>query len=92
MAAEPIRDWHQIAVEMLMTDAELALLSISYVFGWDDKQSVAWIARSARKTYDSVRQRRSAVNLSASESAYLDDKLERLRFKLNALKGSTNGA
>jgi hypothetical protein len=85
MSTEPIRDWKQIAVEMLMNDADLALLSIAYVFGCDDKQSIAWIARNARKTYESVRQRRPTITLSASEAVYLDDKMERLRARLKCL-------
>lgn len=81
----PIRDWHQVAVEMLMTDADLALLSLSCVFSWDDRASVARLAQRTRLTYDSICARRKELKLSDDESAWLDQKMDRLRARLRSL-------
>lgn len=68
-----------------MNDVEIALLSLSDVFSWDDQTAVAWVVRSTRRTYDSVRKSRSTVKLTASDAAYLDGKLDRLRARLKFL-------
>lgn len=81
----PAAHWHQIAPEILMNDVEIALLSLSDVFSWDDQTAVAWAIRSTRRTYDSVRESRSTVQLTAIEAAYLDEKLDRLRARLRFL-------
>jgi hypothetical protein len=81
----PVRDWHQIAVELMMTDAELALQSVACLLETDDQQAVAWVVRNARETYDSICERRRTTTLSEGEAASLDDKLERLRARLRFL-------
>jgi hypothetical protein len=81
----PILDWHQIAVEIMMTDAELALDSIACLLETDDRQAIAWIAHNARETYDSLRAQRSTVGLSPSEASSLDDHLTQLRTRLTLL-------
>ena len=79
---DPIRDWHQVAVEMLLTDADLALQSITYLFEGDDKESVTRIVRSTREVYDSILAKRGKITLSASDTTTLDNKIDRLRARL----------
>lgn len=81
-ASGPIREWHQIAVEMLMTDADLALQSISLIFAGDDKEAVARVVHSTRETYDMIRAKRKNLTMSAGDASVLDDKLDRLRARL----------
>lgn len=68
-----------------MTDADLALLSLSWIFSWDDKASIARLAHRTRLTYDSICERRKEVTLSESEAACLDQKMDRLRARLRSL-------
>lgn len=75
----PMRNWHQIAVEMLITDTDLALASVDLFLATDDEETVARMVREARATYDSACERRKALNLSASDAAQLDDKMGLLR-------------
>jgi hypothetical protein len=81
-AVEPIRDWHQIAVEMLMNDADLALQTIAALFAEDDKEAVARLVRNTRSVYESILERRREITLSAREGSLLDDKMDRLRARL----------
>jgi len=81
----PIRDWHRIAVELLMTDADLALQSIAALFASDDKRAVARIIRNSREVYDSIQEKRKEVSLSPEEAATLDSKMDRLRARLKFL-------
>jgi hypothetical protein len=83
--SNPIRDWHQIAVEMLMTDADLALLAISQIFVQDDQEAVARLVHNTRKVYDSINKKRVELTLSDSESGALDGKVARLRARLRFL-------
>lgn len=84
--SEPrIRDWHQIAVEMLMTDTDIALASVAYFFATDDQDAVARVVHGARETYESAQERRKTLQLSPSEAAELDDKMDRLRARLRLL-------
>ena len=87
MTAEsgPIRNWHQIAVEMLMTDADLALASVDLLLATDDRETVARMVHEARETYDSACERRKTLKLSASDAAQLDDKMGLLRARLKVL-------
>ena len=75
----PIRDWRRIAVEMLMTDADLALLTVSSLFSKSDREAVTRLVGNAREVYDAVCLRRKEIELSHQESARLDDKLDQLR-------------
>lgn len=78
-------DWHQIAVEMMLTDAELALQSVACLLATDDQRAVARIAHNARETYDSLRERRRTVSLAPREASHLDDDLAQLRTRLELL-------
>lgn len=80
-----IRDPRQIAVEMLMTDTDIALLSVTQILEQDDRQARAELLASARQLYEAVRSRQSGVQLSSAEAAFLDCKLERLRSRLRFL-------
>lgn len=82
---EPIRDWHQIAVEMLMTDADLALQYVTALFADDDAEAAAGVVRNSRETYELIRAKRQNLTLSASDLATLDDKLDRLRARLRLM-------
>ncbi|MGB7135025.1 MAG: hypothetical protein WBD46_07040 [Acidobacteriaceae bacterium] len=81
----PIRDWHQLAVELLLTDTDLALASVAYLFVTDDREAVAHLVRDARQAYDSASERRKTLKLSVSDAAQLDDKMDRLRARLKFL-------
>jgi hypothetical protein len=84
-ALDPIRDWHQVAVESLMTDADLALQYITALFGEDDATAAARVVRSARETYDLILTKRRNLTISAGDSTLLDDKMDRLRARLKFL-------
>jgi hypothetical protein len=81
-AVEPIRDWHQVAVEMLMTEADLALQYITALFAGDDPEAAARVVHGTRETYDLIRAKRKNLTLSASEANAIDDKIDRLRARL----------
>ncbi|HEX3661035.1 MAG TPA: hypothetical protein VHU89_06365 [Acidobacteriaceae bacterium] len=83
--SNPILDWHQIAVEMLMTDADLALLTVASLFTDDDQEAVARLVHNAREVYEAVRLKRKQVELSEQETARLDDRMDRLRARLRFL-------
>ena len=84
-AVEPIRDWHRIAVEMLMTDADLGLQTIAEVFEGDDKDAVARLIRNTREVYDSILAKRKNLVLSDDDAAVLNGKVDRLRARLKFL-------
>ncbi|MFZ0631646.1 MAG: hypothetical protein WA399_05980 [Acidobacteriaceae bacterium] len=85
MATNPIRNWHQIAVEMIMTDADLALQSITSLFTGDNPDAVARVVHSTREVYDSILAKRKKLPLSATELSALDDKVGRLRARLELM-------
>jgi len=78
----PLRDWHQVAVELLMSDADLALLSIAWV---SRREAVAHVVERARDSYQSIQNKREELSLSDAEEATLGDKLDRLRARLQVL-------
>jgi hypothetical protein len=82
---EPIRDWHRIAVELLMTDADLALQAVATLFAEDDREAVARVVRNTRNIYDSILEKRKEVSLSENEASLLNDKMDRLRARLKFL-------
>lgn len=82
---EPIRDWHRIAVELLMTDADLALQAVATLFAEDDREAVARVVRNTRNMYDSILEKRKEVSLSENEASLLNDKMDRLRARLKFL-------
>lgn len=82
---EPIRDWHRIAVELLMTDADLALQAVATLFAEDDREAVARVVRNTRNVYDSILEKRKEVSLSENEASLLNDKMDRLRARLKFL-------
>jgi hypothetical protein len=82
---DPIRDCHQVAVESLMTDADLALQYITALFAEDDATAAARVVQSARETYNLILTKRRNLTISAGDSALLDDKIDRLRARLKFL-------
>jgi hypothetical protein len=79
---DPIRDWHQIAVEMLIADADLALQSITALFANDDGEAVAHVVRKTREVYDSILAKRKNLRMSGTDATVLDGKMDRLRARL----------
>jgi glucan biosynthesis protein len=65
---EPIRDWHQIAGKMLMTDANLALQYITSLSAEEDAEAAALVVQSTRTTDGQIREKRRNLTLSASEA------------------------
>lgn len=82
---EPIRNWHSIAVEMMMTDADLALQYVTELFAGDDAEAAASVVRSTRETYDLIQAKRKNLVLSASEAKAIGDKVDRLRARLRLM-------
>lgn len=82
MRDKPLPNWHQIAVELLITDADLALQAVALLFPADDKAAVDVAVRNAREVYESILARRRQIALSDREANLLDDKMDRLRARL----------
>jgi len=85
LLVEPIGDWHQVAVEMLMTDTDLALQYITALFAGDDAEAAACVVRNSRETYELIRAKRKNLTMSASDVTVLDDKMDHLRARLRFL-------
>ena len=81
----PIRDWHQIAVELLTTDLDLALLAIRSLFAEHDEEPVDRVVRRTREAYDSIVAKRKTIALTADEAPAVDDKISELRAWLNSM-------
>jgi hypothetical protein len=79
---DPIRDWHQTAIEMMMTDLDLALQAITSFFADDDKEMVARVVHNSRTVYESLLGRHSEVLLNPDELALFNSKMDRLRARL----------
>lgn len=79
---DPIRNWHEIAVEILLNDAELALISIADALGLDDRDALHRVARVSRDTYQSIQTRRRETPMTDEEQAALEEKMDRLRARL----------
>jgi hypothetical protein len=81
----PLRDWHAIAVELLLADADLALLSVSWIFSYDDRDAIAHLVHNTRNVYDSIVAKRKELNVCGEDAEALDEKMERLRARLRVL-------
>ncbi|MGB7170501.1 MAG: hypothetical protein WBD32_15955 [Acidobacteriaceae bacterium] len=84
-ALNPIRDRYQITVEVLLCEAELALLAIANALTEDHRNAVAGVIPDARTTYESIRAMRKELILSPNEASALDAKMDRLRATLRFL-------
>lgn len=82
---EPIRDWHRIAVELLMTDVDLALQAVATLLAEDDREAVACGVRNTRSMYDSTLEKRKEVRLSENEASLLNKEMNRLKARLKFL-------
>lgn len=78
----PIRNWHQIAAELLLSDADIALLSIAKILGEDDKDELQRVVRETRDAYESIQAKRKGVRMTEAQRAALDEKMDRLRARL----------
>lgn len=74
-----------MAVEMLMADADLALHDITALFAADNIEVAARVVRSTRETYELIRAKRKNLTMSVSETAALNEKMDRLRARLKFL-------
>jgi hypothetical protein len=79
-----LREWHQIAVELAMTEAALTL-SASNVPDAARTDGTASLVESARKCYESLQSRRKELRLTPNQAAALDEKLDRIRTRLRFL-------
>jgi len=84
-ASVPNPGQHPIAVEMLLTDADLAVQSIFWILRQDDRDAVARLVRNTRHLYESIGERRKTLTLSEREAASLEDNMDRLRARLRFL-------
>ncbi|MGA8160681.1 MAG: hypothetical protein WCB76_07750, partial [Acidobacteriaceae bacterium] len=80
-----IRDRYQITVEVLLCEAELALLASANALTEDHRNAVAGVIPDARTTYESIRAMRKELILSPNEASALDAKMDRLRATLRFL-------
>ena len=84
-APSPAQGPFQITVELLLNEAELALLALARMLTDDDRSASAFVLSDVKATYQSVRATRSQLTLSAREAAALDAKMDRLRATLRFL-------
>lgn len=75
-------DHYQVLVEVLLNEAELALLSISRML-MDGAE--ADVVRDAVAVYESIRAARKDLAVSAAEASALNAKMDRLRESLRFL-------
>ncbi|MGA7523684.1 MAG: hypothetical protein WBW84_14620 [Acidobacteriaceae bacterium] len=72
----------QIVVEVLLNEAEIAVLSLTTALAEGRKCMSLEAWQDARTIYESIRATRRELDLSTSESAALDLKVDRLRAML----------
>jgi hypothetical protein len=78
-----VRDRNQIACQLLIEDADLALLEIGLLFvNPDDKETTKRTVTKVRKTYDYFCKRRELTRLSPTQAKALQTKLDQLRARL----------
>lgn len=78
----PLRDWHRVAVELLLSDADLALLSIAWL---TRREAAAHVVANARNACESIEKKREELELSAAEAAAVQERIDRLRAELRLL-------
>jgi hypothetical protein len=79
---DPIRNWHEVAVELLVNDVDCALLLMASLFGGEDGETVACTVRIARSAYDNILLQQRQTQLTSRDAATLSLKLEQLRSRL----------
>jgi len=75
----PLRDWHRVAVELLLSDADLALLSIAWLTRREAEEHIVAKARSA---CESIQKKRDELQLTESEAAAVQKRIDQLRAEL----------
>jgi len=87
-----VGDWQQLrddsarlSVEILKTDAELALTFTSIALIRSDREAAAQSVRHARRAYDYISGRRTEIHLASADASELDTKLEVLKKRLENL-------
>lgn len=78
----PLRDWRQVAVELLLSDADLALLSIAWL---SRQEAPAHVVASAYNACESIEKKRDELELSPVEAAAVQERIDRLRAGLRWL-------
>ncbi|MFZ0273613.1 MAG: hypothetical protein WB524_09530 [Acidobacteriaceae bacterium] len=81
----PIRNWHQIASELLLSEADQALLLLASLISWDDEDVVARTVEMAKVAYEDICQKRKGLTMSKKQTAALQAKLDRLQTELRSL-------
>lgn len=79
------RDWQELAVEMLIEDADSALQSIASLLAGGEEGAASSLVHHTREAYDMIGAKRKNLPMSASDASALEDKLDRLRAQLKYL-------
>jgi hypothetical protein len=79
-------DFNRLSVEILLSDADLALTFTEIALNHCDQNSYARTVRNARKAYDTIAAKRSEVAMSADERTELDARLAVLKSRLEKLE------
>lgn len=77
----PIRDWHEVNVELAISEASLALLTAEQVHNRRDEDAALTI-RNARRVYERILERRKDLRINLRQASTLNRQLERLRRRL----------
>jgi len=87
-----VGDWQQLrddsarlSVEILKTDADLALTFTSTALVHSDAESAARSVRHARRAYDFIVQKRTQIAMSDADATELDEKIATVRKRLEEL-------
>jgi septal ring factor EnvC (AmiA/AmiB activator) len=81
----PIRNWHQIACELLLSEADHALLLLVSLVTWDDPDVVARTVERAKGAYEDILRKREGLTMSKKQTAALQAKLDQLQSQLRSL-------
>lgn len=84
-AADSLRTPYHITVEILLNEAELALLVLAKALTEDHRNAVDTVIPDVKTTYGSIRAVRRELTISPNEAAALDLKLDRLQATLRFL-------
>ena len=71
-----------IFVQMLLTDADIALSFANIASDLYDPETVKWMIWNARATYDYIMDRRLSIPISVNDATTLESKLSALKVAL----------
>lgn len=75
----PLDDFNQIAYQMLLSDANLALTFVDMAASHRDPEAVKRSIRNAISAYNSIVVQRRSISMSDEDAAALDSKLKGIR-------------